>query len=285
MKILITGAAGFIGGHLVSRLASEHEVFAVTRHEPGEDAGSVRWIEHDLSGSLAEAPFPEQVDAVIHLAQSRQYRDFPGGAADMFAINVESTFRLLEYARRAGARTFVFTSTGGVYGSSEHATESDPLNPLNFYMSSKASAEVLVASYRSLLDAVILRLFFVYGPGQAGMMIPSLLERVRTGAPVTVDGDPGLKVNPIHVRDAVAVFEPALRLGCSDLFNVAGDEAVTITELVRLMAEVVGRQPVIEHRPANQPGDLIGSNERMKEILGVRPRISLREGLRSMLDD
>jgi UDP-glucose 4-epimerase len=285
VKVLVTGATGFIGGRLVPRLAQEHEIVAIARPGAAPAGGEVEWIEQDLTEPLDREALPARLEAVIHLAQSRLYKQFPEGAADVFDINVHSTFRLLDYAREAGASSFLFASTGGVYGSSDKAvSETDRLNPLNFYLSSKYGAESLVTSYNSFFTTVIFRFFFVYGPGQTQMMVPTLLSRVLGGQKIVVEGDPGLRMNPIYVDDATRVFEPALRLEQSDLFNVAGDEAVTLAELVQLMAEVSGREAQVEHAPAAQPGDLVGENSKMKSVLGIRPKTSLREGVRAMVE-
>lgn len=284
MRVLVTGGTGFIGRNLLPVLTEEHEVIALTRSKPDPDATGVSWIEQDLSQPLDASPLPKSIDAVVHLAQSKRYREFPEGAADMFSINVESTYRLLEYARTAGAGHFVLASTGGVYGSGEDAlSESDRLNPLNFYLASKCSAEALVAGYRTSLATVVFRFFFVYGPGQDRMLLPTLVQKVRSGDEIVVEGDPGLRINPIHVRDAVDAFAPALALERSDLFNVAGEETVTIGDLVRKIESAVGATANVRHTADEPPGDLIGANRKMKDVLGVTPRISLAEGIRSML--
>ena len=286
MKILVTGATGFIGSRLVPRLGREHDLVAVARPGSRMSGGEeVKWVEQDLTQPLRREALPARLDAVIHLAQSRLYKQFPEGAADVFEINVQSTFRLLEYAREVGASHFVFASTGGVYGSSDKAvSETDRLNPLNFYLSSKYGAESLVTSYDGFLTTVIFRFFFVYGPGQTQMMVPTLLGRVLSGQEIVVEGDPGLRMNPIYVDDATRVFEPALGLEQSNLFNVAGSEAVTLTDLVQLMAEVGGREADVEHAPAAQPGDLVGDNSKMRTVLGVEPETSLREGITAMVE-
>lgn len=281
MRILLTGASGFIGTRLLPILAERHEVVTIGRTRA---VGSGEHVEHDLLLPLDRARLPGRLDAVVHLAQSRSYRDFPEQADDIFSVNVQATFNLLEYARESGAGSFVFASTGGVYGYSyERLVETDPVNPLNFYLTSKYAAELLIGNYRLFFDTVVFRFFFVYGPGQARMLIPTLLERVQAGEPITVEGEPGLRINPIYIDDALDVFERALALERSDLFNVAGDEVVAIDELVRVMGRVVGREPEIRYSESSYDGDLVGDNARMKEVLGVQPQTTLERGLSSML--
>ncbi|HEV7565363.1 MAG TPA: NAD(P)-dependent oxidoreductase [Microbacteriaceae bacterium] len=283
MKILVTGAGGFIGRHLVSSLRENHDVIAIAREPTGMDG--VQELQIDLAQPVDLTALPARIDAVIHLAQSRRYRDFPDGADDVFAVNVDSTLQLLEYARRAGAQTFLFASTGGVYGYGyEKLSETDPVDPLNFYLSSKYAAELLIANYRRFFSTIVFRFFFVYGPGQAGMLVPTLVNRVLADETVSIDGNPGIRINPIYVGDAVRTFEPALALGQSGLFNIAGDEEVTLTDLVQIIGEITGRTPRIEHNDVTADGDLVGDNRQMKDALGIRPEMLLREGLARIAD-
>lgn len=278
MKVLVTGGSGFVGRAVIAKLAAVHDVIALGRTAPPE--GATEWVEHDLASTLDVSALPRTVDAVVHLAQSLRYREFPDGAVDVYSINTETTFRLLEYARTAGATRFLYASTGGIYAPSyERLVETDPVDPLDFYLTSKFVAEALIGNYRRFFHTIVFRFFFVYGPRQQRMLVPSLLDRVRNGEPVTVQGDPGLRVNPIYVDDAARVFEPALTLERSDLFNVAGDEVVSIRELVELMAQVSGVEAQIVAASATHSGDLVGDNTRMKTVLGIDPGTSLRDGL------
>ncbi len=287
MSVLLTGATGFIGRRVLHRLASRHEVIALARHDPPDElAGLARWIRQDLSTPIDAARLPAQVETVVHLAQSTRYSEFPEGASDVLAVNVQAPAALLDHARRCGARRFVLCSTGGVYGRQpEPAHEHDPVAPIGFYQASKYAAEVLLAPYGELLTPVVLRPFFVYGAGQRGMLTAALAQRVLRAEEVSVDGDPGLRINPIHVDDAARAIEAALGLDRAELINVAGGEVVSVTDLVRGLAEAAGVEPRIAHRPASAAGDLLGDNGRMQSVLGIIPEVPLATGLRGVVDE
>jgi UDP-glucose 4-epimerase len=280
MRILITGATGFIGTRLVERLSGEHQVIALCHREPPSRGASVDWRAADLSSPLDTTVLPEELDAVAHLAQSPRYREFPSGAADMFAVNVAATQSLLDHAVAAGARTFVLASTGGLYPFADGTlSEETPPAPSNFYFLSKYLSEQLLTAYAGLIAPVILRPFFVYGAGQKRMLIPTLIDRICAGEEITIDGDPGLRINPIHVSDAVRAFEAALKLGSASVLNVAGPDAIGVDDLVGRLADLLGREPHLIHRKSDRAGDLVASIDRMAGELGVKPLVRLADGL------
>ena len=264
-------------------------MYGLVRNLPDDAAvDEVEWVEHDLTQPLVRSSLPEKTDAVIHLAQSASYRDFPAQSQDIFDVNVQSTFQLLEYARQAGAGCFVFASTGGLYGFGDRKfVESDPVspihadptNPLSFYFSSKLAGEQMVASYQQFFNTVVLRLFFVYGESQKSTLIPSFVEKIKSGQPIVVQGKPGIRINPIHVEDTARTFEAAMEHSGATVINVAGDEVVTITDLVGLIEKASGHEANVSHTDADSGGDIVGANDLMKETLGVHPQITLLEGL------
>lgn len=281
MNVLLTGATGFLGRRLLNHLAEQHEVVVLARRKPPSALRDFAdWVVMDLAEPVDPARLPARVDAVVHLAQSERFREFPEGALDVFAINVAGTFGLLEYARMARASRFIHASTGGVYRRGpEPLTEEAPLAPESFYGASKAAAERLVEGYGSL-QTIVLRPFFLYGPGQSGMLIANLTERVLAGDVVEVRGKSGIRLSPTYVDDAASAFAAALEVDGDQICNVAGSEAVTLTELVCLIGEASGLTPRLRNIDVASAGDLVADTRRMRAMLGVATQVSLREGIR-----
>lgn len=285
MKLLVTGGTGFIGSHLVDILSQKNELFCLIQgKDQARSSLDVEWVVQDLGSPMDETRLPDHIDAIIHLAQSRHYREFPERSLDIFSVNLRSTLSLLEYGRKIGISKFVYASSGGIYGYSyEKFMETDATNPINFYLTSKYCAELLVGNYNPFFHTVVFRFFFVYGPKQKGMLIPRLIENVRKGESIILYGKSGVRINPIHVKDAIKAFSPALETAVSGVFNIAGDEVVSIKELSERIGRWVGREPVLVYEKSAIPGDIVGDNSRMKSVLGVIPEISLNEGISELI--
>jgi UDP-glucose 4-epimerase len=282
MRVLVTGATGSIGSRLLERLAPANQVFAVSRRGGPEREG-VEWIKADLSEPLDRGALPGSIDAIAHLAQSERYRDFPEGALDVFAVNVQSTAALLEYARGAGARSFVLASTGGCYAPGpDPVTEETALITPGPYFRSKRMAELLVENYADQLGGGILRLFFAYGPG-GKLLVSRLASRILAGDEIVIEGDPGMAMNPIYVDDAAAAVEAALGLTEQSTINVAGDEVLRIRDLVERLSAAIGREAIVSPG-GDSPGDLVADTSRMRSQLGIRPEVDLERGLRAVAE-
>lgn len=277
MKVLVTGATGFVAGHLVPALSRQHDVVAL-----GHDADRIAGGEgaEPLQLDLREPDFARrlpEVDAIVHLAQANV--PFPDGAAELFAVNTASTAALLEHARRTGATRFVFASSASVYGLGDAPrSEDDPTAATDFYSATKLAAERLVGAYRGELGTTIMRLVAPYGPGQRNRMIPRLVASVREGRPVQLNAGGRPRMNPIYVDDVVRVVERALTSDGHQLVNVAGDDVVTIRELAEAIGRNVGVEPVFEERDSTS-GDIVADNRRMRDVFGLDSLVRLEEGI------
>ena len=111
-KVLITGSTGLIGYEVIKQLLDKWTVYAVSRRSNEYLSTHTEQIICDLSQDINTSLFSEHVDAVIHLAQSEHFRNFPEKSEDIFTVNTLTTLKLLEYARKAGARNFILASSG-----------------------------------------------------------------------------------------------------------------------------------------------------------------------------
>lgn len=283
---VVTGALGLLGSR-VTQLLRENgwDAIPVVREIPTAGTGSDAsgYIKMDLSQTLDLTCLPSKVDAVIHLAQSSNFRGFPEKASDIFGVNTEATFRLLEYVRKAGASSFILASTGGVYASAPRPlSEGDSLSPLDklgFYAASKLAAETISMAYSSLFNVQALRFFFIYGPRQhASMLIPRLFSSVRSGRPVIAQGsEGGMRFNPVYVNDAALAVAAALNIDGSHIVNVAGPETVDIVSAARQIGVVTGYEPVFDVRPDETPNHFIADISTMSRLL-AKPATTFAQG-------
>lgn len=279
MRILVTGATGFVAAHLVPALGRHNEVIALG-HDPDRipSGQGVEPLDVDLRQPGFETRLP-QVDAVVHLAQANV--PFPDGAADLFAVNTASTAALLEHARRSEATRFVLASSASVYGLGDRPwSEDDSPAATDFYSATKLAAERLVGAYRAVMGTTVMRLVAPYGPGQRNRMIPRLLASVLEGRPITLNAEGRPRMNPIYVDDVVRIVEAALESDGHQLVNVGGDEAVTIRELAETIGTAVGVEPQFDEGNVVS-GDVVADNRRMREAFGLDSLVPLEDGISS----
>jgi nucleoside-diphosphate-sugar epimerase len=290
-KYVVTGASGLIGSHLLRLLDKEALVFAISRRSSGEQDATrnVRHVGLDLRRRTNFESLPQKVDAVIHLAQSEYFRDFPEHSQDVFEVNTVSTLRLLDYALKAGAKTFIYASSGGVYGYSdkgftEDASTESP-SELGFYFGSKLCSEILCDSYIQFMNVIILRFFFVYGPEQRkNMLITRLVDRVREGRPIVLQGKDGIRINPTYVSDAASAISHSLEIEGSHKINVAGPQVLSMREIGEIIGQVFSKRPTFDLKSDAEPLHLIGDITKMSRLLGP-PVVGFKEGIETYLQE
>jgi UDP-glucose 4-epimerase len=299
MKILVTGAAGFIGSHVADTLlAAGHEIVAIDNLSTGRRENldpRVRLHVVDLSDpELPHLVRRERPDVIAHHAAQIDVRKSMADPLEDIRTNVTGTVRLALAGIEAGTRRFLFASTGGaIYGEQQThpAAETHPTEPCSPYGCSKLAAEKYLRSIGppAGLDVVCLRYANVYGPrqsphGEAGV-VAIFARRLIDGQSITINGD-GLQTRDfVFVTDVAEANRLALTAP-PDVYNVGTGVETTVLEIVRILGHAAGREDGACHGPA-KPGEQRRSSidsSRARSVLGWEPRIALDEGLERTLD-
>ena len=280
-KVLLTGANGLLGKRVTRDLIlQDFEVFNLTRTPCTRK--HVQNLVVDLSSDWESSKLPAQIDAVIHLAQSNKYKQFPSHASDIFEVNVSSSSRLLEYARNSNAKVFIFTSTGGVYGTSDkpfHESQaSQSTLPDNFYVSTKWCTETLIQNYSDFFNTVIFRPFFIYGRGQnRSMFLPRIYDSIKRNDPVKLQGNNGIKINPIHVSDASnAIISSLNSQNMHYTYNLAGKNTISLRQICELFGNFLNTSPKYEFLEKNLKQDIIGDITLLSQNL-MSPELDIKD--------
>lgn len=279
MRVLITGATGFVGQHLLTAIPENWDCFVLARR-PELLPSDVQAISADISGVKWTHELPDRMDVVIHLAQSLNYHTFPDAALDVFNVNVNSTAQLLNYASRSGVKQFCLFSTGSVYEPFDLTplTESTRVQPSTINATTKLAAENISRSYESLFSVSILRVFSPYGPGQTNRLIPILIDRIKAGNPVDLAGREGVRICPLYVEDLTKITIAAIENNWQGTFNVAGNKSLSVKEISELIASKLNCGVSYSHND-KQATHLTPSLKNLGELFDLERMTDFKTGL------
>jgi UDP-glucuronate 4-epimerase len=308
---LVTGGAGFIGSNLVRALRQDPTVritcidnfdpfyarqIKILNTEGFEEHGNVTMIERDLL-SLTPAELqkllPAPVDVIIHLAARAGVRPSILDPMGYQKTNVLGTQMLLDFAKEAGVKQFVFASSSSVYGVNENLPwkETESLQPISPYAMTKLACEMAghVFSHLYGIRFIALRFFTVYGPGQRpDLAIHKFVNSILQDKPITIYGDGSTSRDYTFINDIVQGIESAIHYDRSmfEIINLGNSYAISLSQLVEAVEEVMERKAVLDRQP-DQPGDVprtFADISKARQFLGYNPETSLKDGLQAFYE-
>jgi len=303
-KYLITGGAGFIGSHLVRDLVNRGESVRVLdnfvtgkRENLAACAGRFELLEGSVDDPALVGRAMRGVDFVLHQAALGSVPRSVEDPLASHAANLTGTLVLLEAARRVGVRRFVYASSSSVYGDTPELpkVESMPTSPLSPYAVTKLGGELYCGVFHRIygLESVSLRYFNVFGPGQSpdsqyAAVIPRFMSAIARSEPPVIYGDGRQSRDFTYIENVVqanlhSCTAPATAAG--QAFNIACGESFTLLDLLQQMGEISGKniQPRFEAVRQGDVRDSLAAIGKAQALLGYRPTVSFREGLRRTL--
>ena len=298
LRIVVSGAAGFIGSHMCDRLLAEgHHVEALdnlltgSRRNLAHLAGEPRfhWLQRDITRPFTvEGP----VDCVVNMASPASPKDYLEHPIETLDVGSLGTRRMLELALEKGAR-FLLTSTSECYGDPlEHPQAEtywghvNPVGPRSCYDESKRFAEALTMAYHRAhgLPTNIARIFNTYGPRMKlddGRVVPALVDQALRGQPLTIFGDGRQTRSFCYVSDLVDGLYRLMFSGERYPVNLGNPREMTILEFAERIRELTGNRSamVFQPLPEDDPKQRCPDISKARALLGWEPKVTLEEGL------
>ena len=293
---IVTGGAGFIGSHLVDALLAENiSVRVIDNYSTGRPenlahvAGQVELVEADFAKSGSWQKLFQDTDWVFHLGALADIVPSIQRPADYFQANVDGTFNVLEAAKNAGVKRFVYAASSSCYGIPDKypTSEAAEISPQYPYALTKRLGEELVMHWAQLynLPAIALRLFNVYGPrsrtsGTYGAVLGVFLAQKLANKPFTVVGDGTQTRDFTYVTDVANAFLTAAQSSvCEEIFNVGSGETVSVNRLVELLG---GEVTYIPKRPG-EPDCTYADIAKIRRDLKWQPKVDIKQGVDNVL--
>ena len=299
MRCIVTGAAGFIGSHLVDALLAEgHSVLGIddlstgrTKNLAAASANSAfQFLEKNIRDLSKSDLALESCDWFFHLAGRADLVPSIVNPEDYFQVNVEGTFRALQLARELGVKRFLYAASSTCYGIPDTypTPESTPCKPEHPYALTKLMGEEMVMHWHRVyqLPTVSLRLFNVYGPrsrttGAYGAVFGVFLRQKLAGVPFTVVGDGSQTRDFTFVSDVASAFVATAKSNISgEIMNVGSGHTYAVNRLVELLG---GEKTTIPRRPG-EPDCTFADTAKIRARVGWQPSVPLEQGVSRMLE-
>ena len=292
MKILITGAAGFIGGHLYLKLAQlGHEVTGIDNFfHPSDNPVAKRILRRDIRDSLDD--LIKWADLVYHLAAQIHVDYSISHPRETFQVNVEGTLNILESCREYGKK-LAFASSSEIYGSSQadFMDENHPTNPQSPYAATKLTGDKICQVYRDVygMQINVIRNFNTFGEYQNdtsyGGVIAIFTRNALAGRPLEIFGDGGQQRDYMHIDDALQGYLMALEKDLPEPVNFGTGRTVSINQLAEKIIRITGsKSPVVHVQPRPHEVQRLCADVRLARRYGFNPITDFDRDLKKYID-
>lgn len=290
-KILVTGATGFIGQHLVKRLIEEEaEVYAVSKRGGKVKNVSVDPLDLTSTEEINEYTKDKEFDAVFHLSAFIPVSFLSDEAESSFYANIQMTKNVLDILRKQRGGKFIYASSASVYNKVKKdiiLTEELNVWPDNFYTISKYTGELLAEMYRQAfgITSISLRISAPYGPGNLKHTVINIfIEKALRGENLVLFGTGERRQDFTYISDVIDALMLSYKKEVNGVFNIASGESTPMKEVASLVLEAIpgtSSQIVFSRADDSQEGYYPNiSLHNSKRFLGYAPKICLREGLK-----
>jgi UDP-glucose 4-epimerase len=240
MNLLVTGINGLLGCSLKENLPENINVYSLQKKKSKNFKKNFHDVKCDLE-NFNENILPNKIDIIIHLAQSKNYKNFPESADDIFNVNVISTFKLLNFARKNKVKYFLFASTGDVLFE-------NTLSPYqSFYTTTKLVSEKIISNYSNFFKISVLRLFGLYGRNQSKGLIYNLKEKILNNDTIFTNGDGnGDLIHMTHIDDCSDLINYFIKNKIVGTFDVAPPRRISIKKIADIMSNKYNKKVKIK---------------------------------------
>ncbi len=289
MKIVITGSESFIGSELKAHCRARGieciGLDVLPKQEPG-------YHQVDIRSTDVDAVIPENADALVHLAAISRDQDCRRDLRNAMDVNIGGTINLIRAAQARKVKQFVFASSEWIYGNVQPGvvqTEDDPVDITKMtseYAMTKIVGERLlfVAHQRGLCPVTVLRFGIVYGPRPTPMSaVEGIFNEVRTLDTIEIKGSLSSGRRFVHVSDIADGVLSALGRSGYEIFNLSGNQVMTFGEIIKQSANILNRHPQVVETDPKAINLRNPDNQKVRRELGWEPRLSLEQGLATLL--
>jgi len=311
MKILVTGAAGFIGSHLCEALIEEHEIVGLDNFCDFYDIKIKRKNLHKLvkfdnfqiiktdirnQSDLEDIFSKHKFDLIIHLAAMAGVRPSISDPVHYTEVNINGTVNLLEQCKKHGIKKFVFASSSSVYGNNKKVPfeESDPVdNPISPYAATKKAGELICHTYHHLeqISMACLRFFTVYGPRQRpDLAINKFTRKILADEVIPVFGDGTTKRDYTYIDDIIDGIMKSIEFVSNglhyEIFNLGESKTISLSTMIETIENLLGKTAKMDVLPL-QPGDVnctYADISKAKKILGYNPHTKFYIGIEKFIE-